>query len=333
MKSFFRKLHWLTKRREKEAELHEELEFHLAEEADEREAAGLGKEEARRAARRELGNLTRVEEDTRAAWGWTILEQLGQDLRYAVRTMAASPLFAATAVLSLALGIGANTAIYSFMDAILLRSLPVSRPEQLVVAQWHGARPQPLIKGINGTMHRYGSDGMLSPNFPYGAYTMARSEEQVFSSVFGYTYARDFNVIAGGGAESLPGTFVSGNYFGGLGVPAAAGRLFDDADDRAGAPAVVALSHAFWLRRFGADPAVVGRTIRVNNLAFTVVGVAPPGFFGVDPSSNPAIFLPIHAMPSLAQDPASEERSRFLDEHFYWIEISGSCVKYRHEKF
>jgi len=137
VRPFLRKLGWLIRRRDKEAELSEELQFHLDEEADERRAEGLTDDEARRAARRALGNLTLVREDTRAAWGWTILEQLGQDVRYALRTMAANRLFTVLIVLSLGLGIGANTAIYSFVDAILLRSLPVTDPESLVVLNWH----------------------------------------------------------------------------------------------------------------------------------------------------------------------------------------------------
>jgi macrolide transport system ATP-binding/permease protein len=137
MTAFFRKLRWLTERRRKEAELREELQFHLDEEAEERQGEGLTEEEAKWAARRELGNLTLIQEDTRATWGWTLLEQLGQDLRYACRTMVANRVFSVLAVSSLALGIGANTAIYSFMDAILLRSLPVPAPESLVVLNWH----------------------------------------------------------------------------------------------------------------------------------------------------------------------------------------------------
>src|SRR2546423_384137 len=123
MNSFFRKLNWLAQRRRKEDDLRDELQFHLDEEAEQRQAEGLAEQQARWAARRELGNLMLVREDTRAMWGWTIVEQLGQDLRYAVRTMAANRLFTLLTVSSLALGIGANTAIYSFMDSILLRSL------------------------------------------------------------------------------------------------------------------------------------------------------------------------------------------------------------------
>ena len=137
MISFFRKLGWLARRRSKEDHLAAELQFHLEEEADERQAAGMSAQEARRAARRELGNLGMVLEDTRAAWSWTLLEQLRQDLRYGLRTMLRNPAFTILAALSLALGIGANTAIYSFMDALLMRSLPVADPESLVVLKWH----------------------------------------------------------------------------------------------------------------------------------------------------------------------------------------------------
>src|SRR5271154_4439076 len=124
-------------RHRKEEELGEELQFHLDQDAEEKREQGLAEQAARSAARRELGNLARLREDTRSAWGWTMLEQFGQDLRYALRTMSASKSFSLLAILTLALGIGANTAIYSFMDSILLRSLPVSDPESLAVLNWH----------------------------------------------------------------------------------------------------------------------------------------------------------------------------------------------------
>src|SRR5438477_2146354 len=155
MTSFFRKLSWLMRRRRKEAELEEELRFHLDEEAEQRQAQGLSSKEARWAARRDLGNVALVQESTRDTWGWTGLEQLGQDLRYAFRTMASNRLFTLLAVMSLALGIGANTAIYSFMDWILMRSLPVADPESLVVLNWH-ARPTGddfVMQRISGTTY------------------------------------------------------------------------------------------------------------------------------------------------------------------------------------
>src|SRR5579872_3914023 len=137
MISGWRKLGWLKRRSTKEAELQEELRFHLEEEVSEWERRGLESEAAERTARRELGNRSLIQEDTRAAWTWTWLEQLLQDVRYATRAMAANKTFSTLAILSLALGIGANTAIFSFMDSILLRSLPVADPQSLVILSWH----------------------------------------------------------------------------------------------------------------------------------------------------------------------------------------------------
>lgn len=153
MKSFLRKLQWLAQRRGKEAELREELQFHLDQEAEQHQNEGLAEDEARRAARRELGNIVLLRENTRAMWGWTVVEQLAQDVRYAFRTMASNRLFTLLAVSSLALGIGANTAIYSFMDSLLLRSLPVSDPESLAVLNW-AANPTGrdfVMRGISGS--------------------------------------------------------------------------------------------------------------------------------------------------------------------------------------
>ncbi|MGD0227670.1 MAG: permease prefix domain 1-containing protein [Terriglobia bacterium] len=137
MISLFRKLSWWSERRRKEDELREELQFHLEEEAEQRQAEGLTKDQARWAACRDLGNVLLIQESTRAVWTWTFLEQLVQDLRYAVRTMINNRAFTALAALSLALGIGANTAIFSFLDSLLLRFLPVSDPASLVVLNWH----------------------------------------------------------------------------------------------------------------------------------------------------------------------------------------------------
>jgi hypothetical protein len=305
MLELLRRLWFLFHRAKLERDLEEEMSFHLALLEED------GKEPS--AARRQFGNVTLLKEESRSMWTFVFLEQLAQDLRYALRTMAASPLFTATAVGSLALGIGANTAIYSFMDAILLRTLPVLHPEELAVFQWHSARRPPVVKGINGTAYRFGKKGTLSPNFPFASYEQLRSGKNIFSSLFGYTYAQSFNVITGGQAESISGGFVSGNYFSGLGISPAAGRLLIDAYDQAGAPAIVVLAYPYWQRRFNTNPAIVGQSILVNNLPFTIAGVAAPGFFGVDPQSNPAFFLPIHALPLLASNPADEQRSRFLD--------------------
>ena len=147
MNPFFQKLRSLMHRRRKEDDLRDELQFHLDEETEERQAEGLPGDEARHAARRDLGSIALVKEETRAVWTWTYLEQLAQDCRYAVRTMAANKTFSVLAILSLALGIGANTAIYSFMDSLLLRSLPVSDPESLAVLNWGASSSRTRVRG------------------------------------------------------------------------------------------------------------------------------------------------------------------------------------------
>src|SRR5580704_1063211 len=301
MRSFFRRLRWLTQRSRKEAELCEELEFHLEEEAEQHQAEGLAEEQARWAARRGLGNLTLMQEDTRAMWGWTILEQLGQDLRYAFRTMASNRLFTLLAVTSLALGIGANTAIYSFMDSILLRALPVSDPASLVMLNWHSQHPVPkgekgrssVVHAMDGSIYPDTRWGLIAPIFPYPAFELLQKEGSVFSSIFAFHPAGVLNLTIKGQADAANGEYVSGNYFGGLGVLLAAGRMILPEDDRAGAPAVAVISLGLSQRRFGGAANAPGETILINGVPFTVVGVAPPEFFGVDPASAPDFYLPI----------------------------------------
>src|SRR6266481_2966326 len=225
MNSFFRKLRWFTQRRNKEADLREELQFHLDEEAEQRQAEGLAEQQARWAARRELGNIVLLREDTRAMWGWTILEQLAQDLRYAFRTMAANRLFTLLAVSSLALGIGANTAIYSFMDSILLRALPVSDPASLVVLNWHAKpwyvksrRADFVMHSMSGSSWGDSSLGVVSDIFPFPAFELVGENAEVFSSVFAYRPARNLTVTIRGQGDLANGEYVSGDYFRGLEV-------------------------------------------------------------------------------------------------------------------
>jgi predicted permease len=327
MKAFLRKLRWLTERRNKETELREELQFHLEEEADERRAEGLAEDEARWVARRELGNLTLVQEDTRAMWGWTIVEQLGQDLRYAFRTMAGNRLFTLLAVSSLALGIGANTAIFSFMDTILLRSLPVADPGRLVVLNWHAKMTERdfVMKAMSGYTYEDPKTGTTAGIFPFPAYELFRQNNSVFSTVFGhyqYWQARNLNVTIKGQADIAAGWTVSGDYFRGLGVPPAAGRLITPDDDRTGAPPVAVVSYAFSERHFGSN--ATGQPILINNLPFTVVGVTPPEFFGVDPAASPDIYLPMHTNEMLgAGNQFGFRPEDYLAGNYYWVQVMG----------
>jgi macrolide transport system ATP-binding/permease protein len=327
--SFFRKLKWLTGRRSRELELREELQFHIDEEAQELQAQGLPGEEARWAARRDLGNVTLVEERTRAMWSWTFVEQLAQDLRYALRTMLQNRVFTMLAVLSLGLGIGANTAIYSFMDALLLRSLPISDPRSLVTLNWHvnGAKSvhDSVVHTVSGYFYDDPRTGKTTAIFPYPAFELLSKSSDVFSSLFAYHQARKLNVITRGQAEVASGEYVSGDYFRGLSLAPAAGRLINSDDDRAGAPAVVVLSYAFAQKRFGDVSSAAGQPVTINNIPFTAIGVAPPGFFGVDPAKAPDFYLALHA--DLVLDsknrPGDNTGKQYLDEHYYWIEMMG----------
>ena len=295
MTSFFSKLKWLARRSSKEAELQEELQFHLEEEAGELEERGLASEEARRAARRDLGNIALVQEDTRAAWTWIFWEQLVQDIRYALRTMTANKTFSALAILSLALGIGANTAIFSFLDSILLRSLPVSDPKSLVILSWHTPRAE--THGTNRHHNSYAdpNGGFIGGFFSYPAFEFLKKNNTVFSSVFGYQGAGKLNLTFRGQADLVVTEYVSGDYFRGLGVPPAAGRLIAPDDDRAGSAAVAVISFALSQMRFGGPENAPGQPVLINNLPFTVIGVTPPEFFGADPDVAPGIYIPMHA--------------------------------------
>jgi predicted permease len=324
MRSLIRKLLWLTQRRRKEAELHEELQFHLEEEAAERRQDGVSPDQAKWAAHRELGNVTLVEERVRAVWIWTLLEQAVQDLRYALRMMRKNPLFTFLAVLLLALGIGANTAIFSFMDALLVRSLPVADPQSLALLNWHLSGKKTVdhstVHGEDGYFHHDPKYGTITGIFPYPAYELLRKSDNLFSDLFAYHPGGKQTLQAQGEAEVASTEYVSGNYFRGLGLIPAAGRLMVDDDDRIGAPPVIVLSYTYAQKRFSTVAAAAGQPVMVNNLPFTVIGVAPRGFFGVDPSKAPDSYLPMHTDLLFSEHP---DDGRYLNQNHYWIEMMG----------
>ncbi len=314
MRELWRRLWFLLHSTEVEGDLDEEIRHHLALAAEER-----GGPEA---ATRQFGNVTLLKEQGRAMWTWTFWEQLTQDVRYGLRAMAANPLFTGMAVLSLALGIGANAAIYSFMDAILLRSLPVQHPEQLVVINWRSKNGGGVIHSQSGSRHRDGA-AMTSPNFPFDAFPLLRSNRDTLSTLFAYARAWQVNLVAEGQAELDEAQLVSGGFYSGLGVTPAAGRLIVDDDDRSGAPPVAVISYQYWQRRYDGNPSAIGRPILINNTPFTIVGVSAAGFLGVDPDLSPKVYLPLHSATLLSATPADDEKSRFFDNNSYWLEMMG----------
>ncbi|HEV2495057.1 MAG TPA: ABC transporter permease [Terriglobia bacterium] len=318
--------YWIESARRSE-ELREEMELHLAEKAAELQADGMTAERARAEARRRFGNVGLKHEESREIWMTRFWSELGQDVRHGCRTMTANKAFSAVAVLSLALGIGANTAIYSLMESILLRSLPVAEPESLVVLNWHSRPPQDADKhwvhvmhGVQGLAWPGGKGVIISGMFPYGAFETLREGNPVFSTLFGYFNGLNCNLSIRGQATSASTEYVTGEYFRGLAVSPAAGRLIDSEDDRPDAAPVAVISFATSQNRFGGPPNAIGQSILVDNVPFTVIGVAPPEFFGVDPAAAPDLYLPLHT--NLLVDGAGAERL-YHDENFYWIEMMG----------
>jgi macrolide transport system ATP-binding/permease protein len=323
----FRKLLWLLRRPRKEDDLREELQFHLDEEAEQRlEEQGLTMEQAKWAARRDLGNLALVQEDTRAMWIWTWLEQLVQDLRHALRNVLRNRGFTMLSVLTMALGIGANTAIYSFMDFILLRALPVADPKSLVVLTWHSRDPGEertrsphVMHSMDGESYNDPATGMTTGIFPYPFFEAMAKKNDVFSSVMAHYPSGRRTLQIRGRAHSVEGEYVSGDYFRGLAVVPAAGRLIVIEDDRAGAPPVAVVSYAFSNRLFGGPTNTVGQSILIDRVPFSVAGVVPREFFGVDPATTPDFYLPMHT--NLIG--GGSFTPSYTDPNYYWVEIMG----------
>ena len=274
---------WWRKRRNQDLE--REIRSHLELEEEEQCNAGVQPDDAPYAARRAFGNVALIKEVTREMWGWTSLERFGQDLRYAVRMMRKSPGFTAVAVLSLALGIGANTAIFSLVNAVMLRTLPVEEPDQLVLFG------KGQMVGITDDLPDHSWQ-----LFSYPFYRDVQRTNQVFSGVAAMmSLSNDVRgIVSGTQPEPVRTRLVSGTYFSVLGVSAVAGRLFTDAEDQkpGGNPVAVA-SYSWWQRRFGRDRSVVGKTLTLNSRVFTIIGVTPPEFFGTAVGESPDVWIPI----------------------------------------
>ena len=299
-----RQLRWLSRRSRKEADLRDELQFHLEQEAAEAEAAGLPADHAKWAARRELGNIALLMEDTRAAWGWASLERFCQDLRYALRTLSKSPGFAAAVVLSLALGIGANTAIFSLLNAVVLRPLPVPAPQRLV----QFTNTLPLWETAANNWNSLFAHPQLD-NF--------QTRSKTLSGIFGGTGLGRITVGLNGTSGLAHGDAYTGNFFSVLGIAPQYGRLFSAADDAARAPVAV-ISDAYWRNRFGADPTIVGRAVTVNQIPFTVIGITPREFQGISVGNCPDIWVPLHALDRLKPD-----TRRWTEPWSSWLLIAG----------
>jgi predicted permease len=283
---------WLLERmrqRRVHRELAEEIEAHIAERIDDLVDAGMSPKEARQKALRDFGNAALYLESSREVWSCRWLEDLAQDLRYAARGLRRSPVFTAVIVLSLALGIGANTAIFTLMDAVMWRSLPVKEPTQLWVP--HFERPV----SPQSFLFNYGAMG----NEYFFSYRMYRNmRDSGVAEIAAYSPVR-LNVSIDGGMEpAAEGQRISGNYFSVMGVEPLLGRSITDDDDRIGAGhPVVVIAYNYWQRRFNRDPSAIGRSISISGTPFEIVGIAPPGFFGIEVGTSPDIYVPVAMQP------------------------------------
>jgi predicted permease len=285
------------RRKEGEQDLERELRSDLELEAAEQQENGRSAEEARYAAQRALGNATWVKEEVREMWGWVFFDRLKQDMTYALRGMRKSPGFTATAVLSLALGIGANTAIFSLIDAVLLRWLPVRDPQELVQLTMRGPGPEPV------------------ESFAYPLVRALADHREIFSNLCGFSGAR-FRVGRGDSLESTSGAWVTGAYYATLGLQPVVGRFLTEADDQPGAVPTAVITDGYWERKFGRNPQAAGQQILVEGKPVTIAGVSPSGFTGANTGETADITLALGVLPQISTD-----RELSLDTGAWWLRI------------
>jgi predicted permease len=271
----------LFKRKRSAEDFAEEIKAHLALEADELHSEGLSESEAQRRARVEFGNASLATEKFRLSGRWQGLDKLARDLRFSFRSLLKSPGFAITAILTVALGVGANTAVFSVMNAVLLKSLPVSDPEQLVYLRDSGP------PSGTGTISK-------SDTINYVVYDTLRKQTSVLSSLIAYVpLARSkVAVRVGSQPEEAEGDMVSGTFFSGLGVNLPLGRGFTEKDETDHAPLAV-ISYNYWTRRFARNPAILGQTLYVNGVPMTIIGVAAQGFEGLEAGGSADFWIPL----------------------------------------
>lgn len=245
---------------------------------------------------------------------------LWQDLKYGLRMLGKKPGFTAIAVLTLALGIGANTAIFSLIDAVMLKSLPVKRPQQLVLFKWNTHHWPPHFSQTGG-------DSRLS--FSYPAFKQFSMQNQALASVFAFVplgyNQQNVTVTLNGEPTLASGEMVTGDYFSGLGVTPLLGRTITEEDEQPGAPRVAVISYAYWSSRFGSDPSILGRIITLNGASATIVGVTPSSFYGVHPGGEPDVWVAFSDLPNLRPWGMKPEHtdSVFTDRDWISLNIMG----------
>ena len=301
-------------------ELDEELRTHLEMAAEEYQRRGLSADDAWRKALRDFGGVTQVRETVRMREGLVWVENVRRDVAYALRMLKKSPGFAAVAIGSLALGIGANTAIFSIAKHVLLDRLNVPHAGELRLFAWQSGR--------NSAVHSTWGDWDASPHsvdstsFSYPVYQLLRTQNHALLDLFAFKNLGRVNVTVKNEAEVVQGDLVSGNFYDQMEVQPQLGRAIQPADDKLGAAPVATISDGYWTRRFNRSPAAVGATILVNLVPVTIVGINPAGFTGAKGTLiSPEIFLPFSVQPTVY--PYHAETSLLASDRVWWMQIMG----------
>lgn len=327
--SLFARLHSFARaalrRSHVDAEMDQELRFHIESFAEDLMRAGVSREEAARRARLELGSIPAQKEHCRESLGLRLWDDLFDDVRYGLRILGKSPGFNAIAVISLTLGIGANTVIFTLAKEALFDKLAVPHPEQLRLLTWEHIDGSSPIHNTWGDSFRGPNGGILTTSFSYPVYQILREQNHSLQDLFAFKYLGGFNRLTAtidGHAQAVSGELVSGNYYRELGITTALGRPIQPSDDAQPAKGAVAvISDEFWTRAFHRSPSVLGKTIRVNLTPVTIIGVNQPAFTSATSVQRAAdIFLPISMQPVLLPKP---EGSLLTDKSVWWIQIMG----------
>jgi putative ABC transport system permease protein len=296
------RLRSLFRRDAMESEADAELRFHFEQQVEKHIKAGRTREEATRRARLEFGGHEQLKEEIRDARGVNLIETLFQDIRYGLRILGRTPVISGVAILSLALGIGANTAIFSLIDTVMLRMLPIQRPEELTQVRMRDPRSP---------------NDEPEPTFTNPLWEALRDRQDFYSGIFAWSLTQ-FDLSQGGAVHDVNGMFASGDYFSTLDVRPAAGRLIATDDDKRGCPGVAVLSYGFWQEHFGGAPSAVGSTLSLDNQIFNVIGVSAPGFSGLEVGNKFDVAIPV-----CAAEIFDGPKSRLDRRSWWWLNVAG----------
>jgi predicted permease len=319
--SLGKRFHAIFNTRTAQTDLNDELRFHMEKEVEQNVARGMPPEEARRQALIAFGGVQQTRENVSRVRWTHFVEVLGQDLRYGWRMLGKSPGFTVVTVLTLALGIGMNSAIFSLIDAVLFRALPAQHPEELVVLKWHALHRAKLVsnRSYGDCAAHITRDNPAGCSLSLPFFNQAQSQG-LFSDVEAMAGALQLD-LSGNGTASIvkDGQFVSGGFFRMLGTKAAAGRLLQASDNVLGASPTLVLSHSYWQTAFGGSPEAVGKTVRLNGQPFTIVGVAEANFTGLTPGHQVDLWMPLSVSRLVTPRWTPEDESGT----FWWLVIVG----------